>query len=96
MAAVEQAEARAKQAQTTLDQLKDQYRRLQADFDNFRSRADQEKKQTGKSIKKGVLQDMLPLIDNFESAATKVCPSFPVMWYSCCARMCIHRVACCA
>lgn len=37
--AIVAAEQRARDAQKTLDTLKDQYRRLQADFDNFRSRS---------------------------------------------------------
>jgi molecular chaperone GrpE len=75
-AAVESAEADTKAAKKTLDQLKDQYRRLQADFDNFRSRAEAEKTQTGKNVKMSVVQDLLPLVDNFELAASQV-HSFP-------------------
>lgn len=70
--AAEAADREAKDAKAKLEQLKDQYRRLQADFDNFRSRADSEKAQTGKNVKMSVIEDLLPLVDNFELAAGQV------------------------
>jgi molecular chaperone GrpE len=71
-AAVEAAEADTKAQKKLLDQLKDQYRRLQADFDNFRSRAETEKGKTATNVKMSVVQDLLPLVDNFELAASQV------------------------
>jgi molecular chaperone GrpE len=72
VAAVEAAEAETKMTKKTLDQLKDQYRRLQADFDNFRSRASAEKAETSKKAKMNIIKDLLPLVDNFELAASQV------------------------
>lgn len=67
-----QQEAQYKQADEQLRQLKDQYRRLQADFDNFRSRADQEKAKSGAAGKARVLEQLLPVIDNFEIAGKSI------------------------
>lgn len=69
---VEKAEADTKDAKQKLEQLKDQYRRLQADFDNFRSRAESERAKTGQNVKMSVVEDLLPLVDNFELAAAQV------------------------
>jgi hypothetical protein len=69
---VETAEANTKDAKAKLEQLKDQYRRLQADFDNFRSRAEAERAQTGQNVKMSVVEDLLPLVDNFELASVQV------------------------
>lgn len=70
----ESAQAETKETKAKMEQLKDQYRRLQADFDNFRSRSGEEKAATGRNIKSSVIQDLLPLIDNFELAASQVRP----------------------
>jgi molecular chaperone GrpE len=75
---VETAEANSKDAKAKLEQLKDQYRRLQADFDNFRSRAEAERAQTGQNVKMSVVEDLLPLVDNFELASVQV----RVYWFS--------------
>lgn len=69
---VEQANTAYKQGDEQLRQLKDQYRRLQADFDNFRSRADQEKSKSGAAAKARVLEQLLPVIDNFEIAGKSI------------------------
>lgn len=69
---VETAQAEARATQATLETLKDQYRRLQADFDNFRSRSDKEKQEAGQKAKMNIVQDLLPLVDNFELAASQV------------------------
>lgn len=46
------------------------YKRLQADFDNFRRRTNQEKDQLAVFIKGNVLEDLLPVLDNFERAVS--------------------------
>ncbi len=47
---------------------KDKYTRLYAEFDNFRKRNAKERLDLMKSAGKDIIQDMLPLIDDFERA----------------------------
>lgn len=44
------------------------YKRLQADFDNFRRRTTQEREQLATFVKSQVIEDVLPVLDNFERA----------------------------
>ena len=50
------------------EEKKNQYLRLQADFENFRRRTRQEKEELGNVVTQTILKDMLPLLDNFERA----------------------------
>lgn len=47
---------------------KDRFLRLNADFDNFRKRAENEKKAMATTVKAEVVGGLLPMIDNFERA----------------------------
>ena len=55
-----------------LEELKadfdNRYKRLQADFENFKRRTNQEKEQLAGFVKGDVLKDLLPVLDNFERA----------------------------
>ncbi len=67
--AVEQATADETDALTAeLNQLQQQLLRVHADFDNFRKRTRQEKEDLQKFAAKRVLEDLLPVLDNFERA----------------------------
>ncbi|WP_251422202.1 nucleotide exchange factor GrpE [Veillonella agrestimuris] len=44
------------------------YKRLQADFENFKRRTHQEKEQLAGFIKGDIITDLLPVLDNFERA----------------------------
>lgn len=44
------------------------YKRLQADFENFKRRTNQEKEQLAGFIKGDIITDLLPVLDNFERA----------------------------
>lgn len=59
----ELAELKAKLADT-----EDQFKRLSADFENFRRRSVKEKSEVGDVVTQNILRDMLPLLDNFERA----------------------------
>lgn len=50
------------------EEFDNRYKRLQADFDNFRRRTNQEKEQLTGFVKGDVLKDLLPVLDNFERA----------------------------
>lgn len=51
-----------------VEELNDRYKRLQADFDNFRRRSRQEKDDLSKVVAQNVIFELLPILDNFERA----------------------------
>ena len=53
---------------------KAQYARLAADFENFRRRTVKEKENLELQVKKNVITELLPVIDNFERARTQLKP----------------------
>ena len=50
------------------DELKDLLLRTSAEFDNYRKRTDRERATLSDSIAAGVLEELLPLLDDFERA----------------------------
>lgn len=52
-----------------------QYMRLTADFDNFRRRTTKEKEELELIIKKKTINELLPVVDNFERARTQIKPA---------------------
>ncbi|GFR50453.1 hypothetical protein Agub_g12674 [Astrephomene gubernaculifera] len=66
------ATSRAAQLEASVASAKDQYLRLQADFDNFRRRTKEESAQLTDSVRGDVVKELLPLVDNFELARTQV------------------------
>lgn len=58
----------AKIAEAAVADMKQRYMRLQADFANFKKRTASEKLQISEVVKMEVLQNVLPVIDNFERA----------------------------
>lgn len=67
-----QAELQATKAQ--LEDITGQYRRLAADFDNFRKRTQKEKEELNLNVKCSTLKELLPVIDNFERARSHLKP----------------------
>lgn len=51
-----------------LEEETNKYQRLYADFDNFRRRSQKEKEEIGILIGEKILQEFLPVMDNFERA----------------------------
>lgn len=51
---------------------KERFLRLNADFDNFRKRAENEKKAMAVTVRAEVVGGLLPMIDNFERAKTAI------------------------
>ena len=56
------------QLSAELSELKDQYLRKQADFDNFRKRLLRDKEDSIAYANRKILEDLLPVIDDFERA----------------------------
>jgi molecular chaperone GrpE len=65
---VEELEEQLRQLQGENSELKDQYLRKQADFENFRKRMQREKQDALKYANTNLLQDLITIIDNFERA----------------------------
>ncbi|MGC9525874.1 MAG: nucleotide exchange factor GrpE [Limnospira sp.] len=57
-----------------LDDISGQYRRLAADFENFRKRTQKEKEELDVHVKCATIQQLLPVIDNFERARSQIKP----------------------
>ncbi|AIF52253.1 nucleotide exchange factor GrpE [Pelosinus sp. UFO1] len=55
-----------------LEEANDRYKRLQADFDNFRRRTRQEKEELSNIVAQNVILELLPVLDNFERALGSV------------------------
>lgn len=51
-----------------LQESEEHYKRLQADFINFRRRNEKEREDLSSVILQGLIKDLLPIIDNFERA----------------------------
>jgi len=68
VAAEEAGEQTAQDLSQLQAEFENRYLRLQADFDNFRRRTNQEKEQLSGFVRGEVLKDLLSVIDNFERA----------------------------
>lgn len=51
-----------------LEENGERYKRLQADFENFRRRTRQEKEDLSRVVAQNIIADFLPVLDNFERA----------------------------
>ncbi len=66
------------QLETTKFQLEEkesQYKRLGADFDNFRKRTQKEKEELDTQVKCSTIIELLPVIDNFDRARSQIKPA---------------------
>ena len=59
--------------QIELDELNDRYKRVFAEFENFKKRTQKEKESLYNSILGDIIISMLPLIDNLEMAVNAEC-----------------------
>lgn len=55
--------------------LKAQYMRIAADFENYRRRSEKEKNDLAQQVKKKTISELLPVVDNFERARTQIKPA---------------------
>ncbi len=61
-------DGRIRELEEKIEELKGQLLRVHADFDNFRKRTRQEKEDLQKYAAKGVILDLLAVVDNFDRA----------------------------
>lgn len=59
---------------STLEERDGQYKRIAADFENFRRRTQKEKADLDAQIKCNTITELLPVIDNFERARSQIKP----------------------
>lgn len=62
--------AKEKELQSQLDEQKELYLRLRAEYDNFRKRSQKEKEDNHNVDRADVIKSILPVIDNFERAVS--------------------------
>ena len=65
---LERLQADLEQRDAQLRELNDRYLRALADFDNFRKRARQEMEEARRNAAASVIEEVLPVLDNFERA----------------------------
>ncbi|WP_346355818.1 nucleotide exchange factor GrpE [Azotosporobacter soli] len=65
---VEELTLEVAEKQRLLDEQVNHYKRLQADFENFRRRTRQEKEEMSAFVTQNLILDLLPVVDNFERA----------------------------
>lgn len=65
---VAKLQAELEKQQSLVEEHTDRYKRLQADFENFRRRTRQEKEDLSIVVAQNFILDLLPVVDNFERA----------------------------
>jgi len=73
-AAVVEKEREIESLKASLEERTSQYVRMGADFENFRKRTLKEKEDLEQKIKQNTLQEILPVVDNFERARAQLKP----------------------
>ncbi len=71
---IEELRSQIEQYQQQADSFKNQYLRTVADFDNFRKRSIKQKEELEEQVKCNTINELLPVIDNFERARTQIEP----------------------
>lgn len=73
-AAIAQLEQDIQTLRLQLDDRQGQFARLTADFDNFRKRTQREREEMELKIKCDTINELLPVVDNFERARSQIKP----------------------
>jgi len=73
--AYESLETQLETTKFQLEEKETQYKRLGADFDNFRKRTQKEKEELDTQVKCSTIIELLPVIDNFERARSQIKPA---------------------
>ncbi len=72
--AKESVEAKLEASLAQFEDVSSQYRRLAADFDNYRKRTQKEKEELDLQVKCTTITKLLPIVDNFERARSQIKP----------------------
>lgn len=73
--AYEASQSQLETANLQLEEKESQYKRLGADFENFRKRTQKEKEELDLQVKCATIIELLPVIDNFERARSQIKPA---------------------
>jgi molecular chaperone GrpE len=73
-AALAEKERQIESLKASLEERSSQYMRMAADFENFRKRTLKDKEELEQKIKQNTLQEILPVVDNFERARAQLKP----------------------
>jgi molecular chaperone GrpE len=73
-AALLEKEREIESLKASLEERTSQYMRMGADFENFRKRTLKDKEDLEQKIKQNTLQEILPVVDNFERARAQLKP----------------------
>ncbi|MCU0569465.1 MAG: nucleotide exchange factor GrpE [Oculatellaceae cyanobacterium Prado106] len=71
---VEALKAQVEEKSNQAEDLSNQYKRLAADFDNYRRRTQKEKEETEVQVKCTTIGELLSVVDNFERARSQIKP----------------------
>lgn len=74
LATIAQMDEEIKTLKSQLDERSSQYMRIAADFENFRKRVQREKEDMDQQSKCSVINELLPVVDNFERARSQIKP----------------------
>ena len=74
LATIAQMDEEMKTLKSQLDDRSSQYMRIAADFENFRKRVQRDKEDMEQQIKCSVINELLPVVDNFERARSQIKP----------------------
>ena len=66
-------EGNLQEKQTELDDLNDRYKRIMAEFENYKKRSQKEKENLYNSVLGDIIIGMLPIMDNLDGAASAEC-----------------------
>jgi molecular chaperone GrpE len=73
-AEVESLQRKLDGLQAQFDQRNDQYKRMTADFENFRKRTEREKEELTQSVRAAAILEILPVLDTFGRAKDQLNP----------------------
>jgi molecular chaperone GrpE len=73
-AEIESLQQKVESLQTQLEQEREQYKRLAADFENFRKRMERDKEDLSQQARSSAILELLPVLDTFSRAKEQLNP----------------------
>jgi molecular chaperone GrpE len=73
-AEIESLQQKVESLQAQLDQEKEQYKRMAADFENFRKRTERDKEDLSQQVRSSTILELLPVLDTFSRAKEQLKP----------------------
>jgi len=73
-AEIESLQQKVESLQAQVEQEKDQYKRMAADFENFRKRTERDKDDLSQQVRSSTILELLPVLDTFSRAKEQLNP----------------------